>query len=464
MTTLLTLTELEAVNLMMSVIGESPVSSLGTPGLVDLTIARAILDETVREVQERGWEFNTDATFPLVRDVNNFIPVPPNALKLEMANASKHLDCVLRNGRLYDRGNLTYLFLESVWADVTWLLTFEDMPQSMRQYVAIRSARKFQRRMLGLDTLDKLSEAEEMEALAGMLNQTGLPVNVLNDVSREVQEKGWAFNTESNYLLTPDGEGVIAIADYVLRVDTMGASEDLDVVVRNRRLYDRGNRTFVFPGAIRVEIVWLLPFVDLPIAARNYIHIRASRRFHRLLGLTQERYTEQDEATALAALEDQDCDTGLPGSVLHTVSREVQEKGWSFNTESNYLLTPDGDGFITLTNDVLRVDTMGASSDVDAVIRNYRLYDRGNHTYVFPAAIRVEIVWLLPFVELPAAARNYIQIKATRRFHRLRRFTQERYTEQDEATALAALQDQDCDAGDYNILTGNYDVYRLLER
>jgi hypothetical protein len=461
MTTSLTLTELEAVNLMLAVIGEAPVSSLVVPGLADLTLARAILDETVREVQERGWEFNTETDYPLARDVSNFIAVPSNVLKLEIANASKHLDCVIRDTRLYDRGNHTFAFTENVKVNVTWLLSFPEMPQSARHYAAIRAARKFQRRMLGLDSLDKLSEAEEMQALDALLQQTGLPTGVLNEVSREVQEKGWEFNTDTDYTLNRDVTNFIPVPSNLLKFEPANASKHLDVVIRNGKLYDRSNHTYTFSENVVGHAVWLLTVVDLPMAARNYIQLRALRRFHRLLGLTQERFTEQDELNALNSLLQQ---TGLPSNVLSEVSREVQEKGWTFNTERDYPLTRDGDGYIVIPNNVLRVDTMNDSADLDVTVRDGKLYDRTAHSFVFTVDVRVEIVWLLKFSELPEAARNYIRIRALRRFHRLLGIPQERYTEQEEFTALAALQDQDCDAGDYNLLTGNYDVYRILER
>ena len=53
-------TELEAVNVMLSNIGESPVNTLEDDNVIDATVARTILKSISREVQALGWNFNTD--------------------------------------------------------------------------------------------------------------------------------------------------------------------------------------------------------------------------------------------------------------------------------------------------------------------------------------------------------------------------------------------------------------------
>uniref|UniRef100_UPI0040473467 hypothetical protein n=1 Tax=Shewanella sp. TaxID=50422 RepID=UPI0040473467 len=51
--------KLDAVNTMLSSIGEAPVSSLSS-GLIEAEIAETILDTIDREVQSMGWHFNTE--------------------------------------------------------------------------------------------------------------------------------------------------------------------------------------------------------------------------------------------------------------------------------------------------------------------------------------------------------------------------------------------------------------------
>ena len=53
-------TELQAVNTLLSIIGEAPVKSITGNTGVDVAMALQILDETNVEVQSRGWHFNTE--------------------------------------------------------------------------------------------------------------------------------------------------------------------------------------------------------------------------------------------------------------------------------------------------------------------------------------------------------------------------------------------------------------------
>jgi len=159
-------------------------------------------------------------------------------------------------------------------------------------------------------------------------------------------------------------------------------------------------------------------------------------------------------------------DAVLALQILRSTSREVQARGWHFNTEKNYPLTPDTDGFLVLPNTVLRADTVDSSSDIDVVVRGNRLYNRRDHTFQFEKEVYVDMVILLEFDELPEPARHFITIRSARIF-------QERvvgseslsaFTKQDEARAFVILNEMEADTADYNILTDNYSVARVLNR
>ena len=60
MTTQITLTsELQAINTMLSIIGEAPVSSITENIGADVSIAKQILDESSVDIQSKGWNYNT---------------------------------------------------------------------------------------------------------------------------------------------------------------------------------------------------------------------------------------------------------------------------------------------------------------------------------------------------------------------------------------------------------------------
>jgi hypothetical protein len=163
-------------------------------------------------------------------------------------------------------------------------------------------------------------------------------------------------------------------------------------------------------------------------------------------------------------------DTGLVDATvalrtLANVSREVQKDGWHWNTEKNFTLVPNTDGFLQLPPNVLKVDTVGADEDLGLVQRGSRLYDPINHTYVFTRSVTVDMVVLLDFEECTEAARNFITLKAARRFQQNTVGSTELsgFQQQDEMRALADLQNSEAENNDYRMLN-NPDIARVLYR
>ena len=75
--------ELQAVNIMLSTIGEAPVNSITGTTTVDVSTAKNILNETSMSIQSQGWNFNTHVNYKsLSLDSDNKVPLPQTALKL----------------------------------------------------------------------------------------------------------------------------------------------------------------------------------------------------------------------------------------------------------------------------------------------------------------------------------------------------------------------------------------------
>jgi hypothetical protein len=131
------------------------------------------------------------------------------------------------------------------------------------------------------------------------------------NVNREVQASGWHWNTEKNFKLVPDNDGNLSLAANVMKVDTVGSDESLDLVQRGQRLYDRDNHTYTFTKSVTVEMVMLLDFEEIPEAARNYITLRAARRFQQnTVGSTElAGFQQVDEARALVNLQNAEAET-----------------------------------------------------------------------------------------------------------------------------------------------------------
>lgn len=157
-------TELEAVNEMLSAIGESPVNSLGTAATnVDVARARKLLLEVSKLVQEEGWKFNTEADYPLLRNQDNEIPFPANAVMVD-ADKETSVDVCQRGARLYDAKAHTFKFTKDLKVEIIFMFAFEDLPEVARQYIYIRATRKFQDTSVGSEAQHKFTQEEEARA------------------------------------------------------------------------------------------------------------------------------------------------------------------------------------------------------------------------------------------------------------------------------------------------------------
>lgn len=130
----------------------------------------------------------------------------------------------------------------------------------------------------------------------------------LEEVSRTVQDGGWAFNTDFDRKLSPDLNDEIILPADTLWVKPTYTDEAMTIVERGRKLYDLANNTYTFSQPVHLDICQMLDFPDLPSAARYYITIRAARVYQaRATGSpTQNSFTEVDEMRAQASLKKAD--------------------------------------------------------------------------------------------------------------------------------------------------------------
>lgn len=179
-------TELEAINLMLSVIGESPVNTVEDTGVVDAVVARQILIQASRDTQVVGWHWNTEIDYLISQTFpEGELVLPPNTLKVDTTGADADLDLVQRGNRLYDRKNHTFAVKKNVKVDLVLLLPFDQLPEAARSYISIRAARQFQERMVGSDTLWQFNTNDELRAWAALLNAEAetQDLNVFTDSS-----------------------------------------------------------------------------------------------------------------------------------------------------------------------------------------------------------------------------------------------------------------------------------------
>ena len=174
MATLTTTSKLDAVNSILIGIGEAPVNTLGS-GLQEAEIAEVILDNVSREVQSRGWTFNTDIRKTLPKNSDGYINLPSNYLKVDTTTLLRDYDTdvVERDRRLYDRITNSFVFTDDIVTDVVVLLNFDGLPEVARRYITLRASRKFQENLLGSQTLSQLQADEEQSAFIALLQSEG---------------------------------------------------------------------------------------------------------------------------------------------------------------------------------------------------------------------------------------------------------------------------------------------------
>jgi len=160
-------TELQAVNIMLSTIGEAPVNSITGTTTVDVSTAKNILDETSMSIQSLGWNFNTHTNYKsLSLDSNSKVPLPVNCVKADANQSYRHLNYTIRNGFLYDMEKHTDVFTSAPSSvDLVLVQQFEHLPEYARRYITMKAARRFASRFIGDNQITQLIGQDENEAL-----------------------------------------------------------------------------------------------------------------------------------------------------------------------------------------------------------------------------------------------------------------------------------------------------------
>ena len=172
--TLVPINELQAVNMLLAAIGEAAVSSLETATTVDVTQAKNLLSNINREVQQKGWHFNTEWDVILSLDSDSRIPLGTSILSIYSPTKLTTIRGREGSSFLYDLDKNTFTWGASVNDAVTiTLLDFEDIPQTARQYITTKAARIFQEEIIGQVSAEAVNRQEEVEAYADLMDDEG---------------------------------------------------------------------------------------------------------------------------------------------------------------------------------------------------------------------------------------------------------------------------------------------------
>lgn len=148
-------------------------------------------------------------------------------------------------------------------------------------------------------------------------------------------------------------------------------------------------------------------------------------------------------------------------SILIEAKMAVLSEKWDINTDENFTLAVDQDGYINVPTNIL--DLTADSGDI--VIRDWQLYSRERQSRKFTESVKCDIVWNMDFNTLTHPVRYYITIRAARIFQArtIGDTSVYQFSRQDEADAKMAAKLSNGFTGQYNMLKeGHGNDFKVL--
>jgi len=158
-------------------------------------------------------------------------------------------------------------------------------------------------------------------------------------------------------------------------------------------------------------------------------------------------------------------DAQMASDIVDETARSVQAIGWHWNREK-HTIEPDGNGYLTLPANTLRVDTAGSYVTTDVIQRGTRLYNRGDDTYIFSAPLELDMYVALPFEDMPFAAKQFVSIRSARLLQQrvLGSDTLYKFDSADENRAWTVLCQEEAEVSDANMLYDNWSTSSIMNR
>lgn len=158
------MTELDAINFMLSAIGSDPINNAEDTTDIDVDNAKRILENVSRGIQRQGWDFNTEENVVLNPNAyDNKILWDDTIIKFSATDGNVYTK---RNKYVYDVTNKTFKFTKGITLNIIRAVDFEDLPDCFRNYIATKSALAFQQRYQCDSAVVQELQSELLEAHA----------------------------------------------------------------------------------------------------------------------------------------------------------------------------------------------------------------------------------------------------------------------------------------------------------
>lgn len=159
------------------------------------------------------------------------------------------------------------------------------------------------------------------------------------------------------------------------------------------------------------------------------------------------------EGTVLESLQ-AGTDGAIARDIVGKTMLNVQSRGWFFNTDIDFSLYPDNDGFISVPPSLLRLDVGRTKNRQQIILKGNRLYDLVKQTYIFTEVVVADVIWSISYEDLPLNAYSYIALRSARQFQETVVGSGDLYTftTNAEVEALANFQREHLQYSDYNMI------------
>ena len=169
-------TELDAVNQILSAVGQAPVTTLDLQNPEVYTVLQTLRD-TSREIQSEGWNFNTEYNVKMTKNSDNTIDVPYNVLQID-TNKGQHSDdysVIQKDGKLYDKYHHLFddrdefKFTKDIYCDIIYFYSFNNLPFAFQAHVIAKAARKVATKLVGNTDLVRVLSIDEEQTKAALM-------------------------------------------------------------------------------------------------------------------------------------------------------------------------------------------------------------------------------------------------------------------------------------------------------
>lgn len=164
---------LDAVNKILTQIGETPIHSLSGALPADAALALQTLNEIQAEIESQAWAWSRVAR-DFTPDASGKIQIPAEVVDVQAPSSG--VIYVIRDGYLWDFTNNTNQIAETITLSCSVHLPFEAIPAPFRNWITIRAARRFSDKAMGSETMHTFTERDETLAKAAAWDWQGTAV------------------------------------------------------------------------------------------------------------------------------------------------------------------------------------------------------------------------------------------------------------------------------------------------